>query len=258
MRFLCFSLLLLLFTPSLGHVVKIFDAPGPEVSGLASGGNLLWVLDPYNDAVFGYEYPQVAPSIVKTIEVPFDNPDNLAYADGKLYMTDGTSTVIHSVTVEGEVWSTVDVAGLGIQSIDDLGYEAHSYDANRCMLVLDSSQELVFNIFPLDTFTTIETVTSVADAPQCYGITGGGDEMPGVWVACGSENENIQVWDQGIPTFWWSIETASMVTEIAQGNEQLQTYEFMWVYDQTLNKVLLEYYGLALEPSSWGEIKASL
>lgn len=256
MKFLCFSFLLLLFTPSLGHVVIIFDAPGPEVSGLASGGDLIWVLDPLSDMVFGLDVTQANPTIAKTIEVPFGDPDNLAYADGKLYMTDGTSTVIHSVTVEGEVWSSVDVVGLGILSIDDLGYETQIFGSEGSMYVLDSSQEMVFNIFPLDIFSTLETVTSLAGVPQCYGIAGCG-EMQGIWVACGSEYEKIQLWEQGNSVWGFGIEHVTMVTELAE-DQLMHPGEFMWIYDQTSNKILLEYYGMALEHSTWAEIKASL
>mgnify|MGYP001389220484 CR=1 FL=1 len=239
-----------------GNCVMSFDAPCPSVSGMASGEDLLWLLDPLNDVVYGMETVIPQATIVKIINVPFDNPDNLAYAEGKLYLTDGNSTVIHSVTVDGEVWSSMDVGGMGIQSIEDLGYEAHSYGSNRCMFVLDSTQNIVFNLYPLDTFANIEICTSVADAPQCYGIAGCG-EIQGVWIACGSENPNLQLWYEGNFNWEVSIAGANMVTEIAQ-DATMMPQEFMWAYCQTFNTVFLEYYGMALERSTWGEIKASL
>ncbi len=239
------------------EICCLFSAPGPEVSGLASGGGLLWILDPFNDVIFGMSTDYPGPSVVDVIDVPFDDASNLAYAEGKLYLTEGNSTVIHSVTVEGEIWSSADVSGLGIQSIDDLGFEAHFYGA--CMLLLDGNQETVFNIFPLDAFSSGEIHESVAGAPQCLGIAGTGGESgdQGIWIASGSEYESLQMWLNGSYSYGWHTAEAENVTEIAQ-DEWEYPGEFMWLYDQSSNQVMLRYYGVALDRSTWAEIKASL
>lgn len=237
-------------------IIDLFPAPGPEVSGLASGGGLLWILDPFNDVIFGMSTDYPGPSVVDVITVPFDDASNLAYAEGKLYLTEGTSTVIHSVTVDGEIWSNTDLAGLGIQSIDDLGYEAYWYEA--CMLLLDGDQETVFNIYPLDAFSCAEVYETVSGAPQCLGIAGAGsDSGHGIWIACGSEYESLQMWKNGSYCEGWHTEEAENVTEIAQ-DSWLHPDAFMWLYDQSSNQVMLIWYGMALERSTWAEIKASL
>ncbi len=238
-----------------GHIVTSFQAPGATVTGLASGGDLFWVLDPDLEVIFGLDLFNPDYTIVEIIDTQLSEPDNLAYAQGKLYYTQQGSTVIHSVSVDGSVRDSIDVSLLGLQSIQGLGYDNHDCCSNGCMYVLDDSLKKVFNIYPLDDFSSIEEIADLGSLSQSYDVTGAGG-VSWVWIACGSEDEKIQLWSASVSTWGVSVPGTLMVTEIAQ-DENMHPLEFMWLYDQTYNTIYLKYFGMSVESSTWGCIKST-
>ncbi|MCK5786237.1 MAG: hypothetical protein KAH54_06735 [Candidatus Sabulitectum sp.] len=238
-----------------GSVVTSFQAPGATVTGLAAGDDLLWVLDPDLEVIFGLEVSGSDYTIVEIIDTQLSEPDNLAYAQGTLYYTQQGSSVIHSVSADGSARDSMDVSSLGLSSISGLGYENHNFGGNACMYVLDDVQEKVFNIYPLDDFSSIEEIADTGLLPQFFDVAGSGENSQ-VWIACGSEEDNFQLWDSSGELWGFSVPEAPMVTEIAQ-DEIMYPMEFMWFYDQTYNTILLVYYGMSVEGATWGRIKST-